>query len=191
MSEQLRYDVVIDGWWDIDYAKGACRMQSCGLKEDDIERKVLAFEQSVVAVFKGAPTCRGVMVGIDLVAYNGKYGFRPIMSDKVWSLTFDGAMEQKFMPVKQDWKITDPIAHNVYEGLGSLQETAEDVCMLVKGGDLSDLGAKPIPSTVCPTLTGRMDIRCQTVTFVVWTRGEKSGKSPRRTSLRPRNVIPP
>lgn len=160
MPLQLPKKVIIDGWWDIDFAKEVCRTQkTCGLTEDQIERKVIAFERDfVMAAFAKAPACHGVTVALDLAAYNGKYGYHLITDRNAGLLSFSPDIDH--LPTKigdaeviaagQHWQMTMPHSAEVYEGDGALEQIAGDVCTIVADSSFSDLGAKPVPTTDCP-----------------------------------------
>ena len=168
--------VIIDGWWDIDWAKTACRTTTCGgLTEDEIEHEVVAFDRSVISAFAANPTCHGVSVALDLVAYNRKYGYHLITDNRnAWSLSFNlvlGKMTESApsvpsgavttVPIPKGggvvgrlgapyWAMASSLSDVVYEGYGEPKEVSDDVCAVVTGGNFGDLGARAVPKTTCP-----------------------------------------
>jgi hypothetical protein len=118
--------ILIDDWWNVDYAKNACFPAHQGTEKSACESLNVAamrdFERKLVTQFAAAPVCRGVTI----VSWGTKE-----MSDAVnrphWQLMLD-VFDAGEHP--QAWTIVNGAA--LFEGKGNPQKTATDICNLVK-----------------------------------------------------------
>ena len=143
--------VVIDGWWDVDFAKGTC---DAAQKELDNDKKkkyesfpkttqiadaclldntggVRDFENSLMTEFASNPNCKSVhviyFVGPD--AGDNK-GYDKVLDEFHYQLSLG------FIPgeLSQEWQMTSsPKLTSYTKGTGTPQEIANKVCPIVIG----------------------------------------------------------
>jgi hypothetical protein len=118
--------VVLDSWWNHDYAKQSCR-GSAPCVPDPVEA-VSEFEDELATQFAADAGC----LSLRFARFNG-----PKSSDKSsgdaanprrWWLTLDFSITER----KQHWKMVSP-SHSLYQGSGTPAEIAKQVCSIVNG----------------------------------------------------------
>jgi hypothetical protein len=144
--------IVLDSWWNADFAKQGCRSvgaaleNTCGFGGDsgacaDVQRRkeacilsendtggVYDFQASLKSSFAQAPECRG----IDLVEFDGTRDVNHAASKAVmgshWTLMLD------FDPgaPSQSWSVVGPKSETV-TGEGNVDEIARKACAVVNG----------------------------------------------------------
>jgi hypothetical protein len=153
-SSENQRQIVIDGWWDIDWAKGVCEKTHCGINDDEIERQVIEFERSVAHLLAATSTCSGVGVSLFLGTYNKKYGSNTWRSygDNEWDLSFNPVVTKLGLEGIPFWQMSHSGHHyERYQGQGALKDIAGDACAIAGLGRFSNLGAKAVPQTSCPS----------------------------------------
>lgn len=121
--------VVLDSWWNVDYAKEACRTIAPSANGEPCVRDLRQFEREVQARVAADPACESVR----LLAYDGPGSSSTAVAQAVgqphWSLSFN------FMPgaPKQRWQMLGPGEHRpLLEGEGSASKIATTVCNVLK-----------------------------------------------------------
>jgi|SRR6185312_586255 len=148
--------VVLDSWWNTDYARNACGSVAAWYKQNqalisqvgcsnvtacqeqmpaveacrlDPTGGIAGFENAVSTEFATNPTCHG----INFVKFSGPEHRRSTDSQfkaESWSLTFTFQPGTKV----QKWALLRRGTHDTYaEGKGSVQDITSKVCAAVKG----------------------------------------------------------
>jgi hypothetical protein len=117
--------LVIDGWWDVDYAKNGCllaqpRMPLC---ESEREQSVRAFESELLTQFAATADCAGLRV----VQTAPKTGDPPLPKEH-WIILLNYGGEE----TAQQWMLTATNNNNMNQGRGTPKEIAETVCHILK-----------------------------------------------------------
>ncbi len=123
-----RPTVVLDSWWDVDYAKQSCNGQNpC---QSDPIQAVHEFETELTTQFAAQAACANVQ----FIRFNGPNEASKTAIDTTqkpyWSLSLN------FIPgiAKQKWhmvKSSDRAA--ILQGKGTPTEIAKEVCVIVNG----------------------------------------------------------
>jgi hypothetical protein len=133
-SERSAPPVVLDGWWNTDYAKEACHTLAPAMGGEACLGDLRRFERELQAQVAADPTCHTVQ----LFAYEGPATSKPAVEAAAgphWNLSLNyvpGAMKQR-------WAMLGPSKSGaVLEGEGSAPEIAKAVCGIVKhrGGSI-------------------------------------------------------
>lgn len=123
-----RPTVVLDSWWDVDYAKQSCNGQSrC---QSDSIQAVHEFETGLTTQFAAQAACANVQ----FIRFNGPNIASKTAIDTTqktyWSLSLNftpGIAKQKWQMVKSSDRAT------VLQGDGTPTEIAKEVCAIVNG----------------------------------------------------------
>jgi hypothetical protein len=153
--------VVLDSWWNVDYAKNACSsaknfyqssraliaqcgcdavtgcpelmpaIQACQLRDPAVE--VRDFEDRVVTQMASDPQCKGVHI----VRYAGpdskNPGYTKLTQSPAWPAHWTLFFD--FCPgvVTQSWQLLRPEPSAFMKGEGDAREVASQVCAIVAG----------------------------------------------------------
>lgn len=123
-----RQTVVLDSWWDVDYAKQSCNGQNpC---QSDPVQAVHEFEIELTTQFAAQAAC----VNVQFIRFSGPKEENKSANDATpksyWSLSLN------FIPgsTKQTWQmVQSPIKTAVLQGDGTPAEIAKEVCAIVNG----------------------------------------------------------
>ena len=120
--------VVLDSWWDLDYAKSACQHnQNCS----DPENEVRSFETDLLTQFSAQASCHDVHISTfaDPNADSNVAASQSLAKGQSWTLSLnynpgDGS---------QDWiMVLGPKNQTIRKGHGTAAEIAHDVCAVTK-----------------------------------------------------------
>jgi hypothetical protein len=126
--------VVVDDWWNVDYAKGGCEMRAHSGNPcfGDPVAEVRDFEARLGTSFAADPSCRGVV----LATFNGPVGQSSSAASKAgWQLMLDFALGEG----SQYWSMVHRTGDNHYTtGRGNPSEIAHSICAVVNhtGGSI-------------------------------------------------------
>jgi hypothetical protein len=122
--------VVIDEWWNADYAKSACR----AAKEPELCASALVadvreYEDAIMTELASSAECKGVRV----VRFDGPAGTsadtKEAMLGQFWSLTLDITERAP----SQHWGLVQTGSANVFGGAATPAQIASKVCAIVNG----------------------------------------------------------
>lgn len=124
-------NVIIDGWWDDDYAKGACRTSGTPSKscEDEQLSNVRTFEREVITQFAGNSICTGISISRYNNPQSENKAAVSAMRTSWWSLSINYYEPGK----KQDWQLLRNKSSMVYQGKDDPDTIAKKVCTIVRG----------------------------------------------------------
>lgn len=123
--------VILDSWWDVDYANISCRNMHIPECNDPV-REVKTFESQLITQFAGRQICRGIRIEVfKNPTRNPNAGASADMAKgKIWwALSLDFVPGEK----SQDWKMSlGPEDTVIRQGHGTPSEIAENICVIVK-----------------------------------------------------------
>ena len=136
--------VVIDHWWNVDYAKNGCGLLlPRGFDDPDLaacqERRATAlqnFELELSTQLAARPECAGIRVfGFKLTANSPEVD--KAVAGEHWQLSLNYGTENS---MKQAWQMYRSPKGTVQQGEGTPPQIASDVCSIVKarGATVSD-----------------------------------------------------
>lgn len=126
--------VVVDDWWDVDYARNGCEMRAQGPNPcvGDPVAEVRDFEAQLSTSFATDPSCRGVV----LATFNGPVGESSSAASKAgWQLMLGFVVGE----ASQQWSMVHRTGDNHYtSGQGNPREIAHSICAVVNhtGGSI-------------------------------------------------------
>jgi hypothetical protein len=130
--------LILDGWWDLDYAKNACAQTAIPYCAENVVTEVRDFEARFSSAFASDASCSG----ITLIRFAISQNTPEALNQPAWSLSIN------YIPQKseQDWAMLhDPDGtHKKYyghtTGNGTPSTIAHTVCGIIKGkgGTLND-----------------------------------------------------
>jgi len=122
--------VILDGWWDIDYAKNSfcARPAGTGCSRDPATG-VRDLERQVIAEFAEHSECYGMR----FLQFDGPDGTsrepEPTLTTNSWTLMLD--YDPDVNDSRQSWTVVGP--HRVFRGTGSPQSIVRRICTVVLG----------------------------------------------------------
>lgn len=131
--------VVLDQWWNTDYAKNMCGtllpmgFNDPGLTacENQQAAALQEFERELLTQFAARPECTGVR----MLGFKQPTDISPEVDKAIrgqyWNLSINYSTQES---LKQQWQmIRSPKGAAVQQGEGTPQEIARDVCSIVSG----------------------------------------------------------
>jgi hypothetical protein len=129
--------VILDSWWDVDYAKNVCRQSKNYTEENqktidacllDDSGGIRDFETILATNFATNPQCKGVeFIKANAPGQNTKAQSDALQGDN-WSLSIDYIPGQE----KQSWAVLGP-AHQLLKGEAISEAIAKNVCVIANG----------------------------------------------------------
>jgi hypothetical protein len=119
--------VVVDDWWNVDYAKNGCAMRAVTEEPcvGDPVAEVRRFEAQLGAIFASDPSCHGVVVA----SYEGPHSARSkAASIADWQLMLDFILGE----ASQSWSMIRFVDSSYNTGNGNPKEIAHSICVVVK-----------------------------------------------------------
>jgi len=131
--------LVIDHWWDSDYAKGLCESaQSNSIQFgttpciDTPEGMTSDVETGIISALRENPKCSNISISMTF----------PSDQRNHWMLMVDFALEHgDISPKESSWTMTAPTGKgtDITEGyLGDYFEAATRICTIIKGGGATE-----------------------------------------------------
>ncbi len=151
--------IVLDGWWDVDFAKGTCESAKRGLKEDaalisqigcdrvtscqelmriveactpDPVQDVRRFENELATQFAGSTECNSVQ----FVYFDGPGKSSKTASDAMGKPNYNLSLNYQPGASRQEWEMLSPNMAFT-QGEGNAEEIAKKVCFIAR-----EMGAK-------------------------------------------------
>jgi len=124
--------LVLDDWWNEDYAKEACRLMQdkSSTCEQDQVRDVRIFELELTTQFAAQPECGGIKVARFSSPTEANKAAVNTMKETYFSLSLNYTPGAR----KQQWQMVDSPNNNaVTQGKGEPTEIAKSVCAIVNG----------------------------------------------------------
>ena len=130
--------LILDTWWDVDYAKNACRGNSEPACDDPVAA-VQVFEAELLTQFAAQPSCKGIHVSkfSDPTKNPNIAASKDLSGGPSWSISLNFMAGAK----TQDWAmVLGPDNRVVRQGHGTPIEIARNVCAIIKnqGADIAD-----------------------------------------------------
>jgi hypothetical protein len=122
--------VIIDGWWDVDYAKAECR-DSGDVCEATNAQAARDFDTELFTQFASLPDCHGVNV----LHFKSPKDTSPAMgaatdNKKSWMISVSLQLDN----TEQPWSMTTrEMSSPLYQGTDNAPAIAKRVCAIVKG----------------------------------------------------------
>lgn len=129
--------VIIDNWWNVDFAKGACELRAStgDLCVEDPADAVREFETELRTYFASDSTCRGITLAAFGPSYRGATSaFKADTSKADWQLMLDFNVGK----TSQGWTIVN--RGRIASGDGDAQNIVHTVCGVVNqtGGSVAN-----------------------------------------------------
>lgn len=120
--------VILDSWWDVDYAKQACINHNPCIS--DPVQAVHEYETALITQFSEQPECNSVK----LVLFNGPEQSNKAVNDATKKMYWHLSLNYNTGSIVQVWQLLHSTSNSsVMQGQGTPKEIAKEVCIIVNG----------------------------------------------------------